>query len=68
MDPLIQDRFLPLSSLTIFAAIMFWGWMWGPWGALIGVPITFTLAKLSLFHPVYEAFGKLVIQKEPPGD
>ena len=68
VDPLIQDRFLPLSSLTIFAAIMFWGWMWGPWGALIGVPITFTLAKLSLFHPVYEAFGKLVIQKEPPGD
>jgi predicted PurR-regulated permease PerM len=64
VDPLIQDRFLPLSSLTVFAAIMFWGWMWGPWGALIGVPLTFTLGKLSLFHPVYSVFGKLVIQKE----
>lgn len=62
VDPLIQDRFLPLSSLTVFVSIIFWGWLWGPWGALIGVPLTFTLARLSLHHSVYEGFGKLVLQ------
>jgi predicted PurR-regulated permease PerM len=64
IDPLIQDRFLPMSALMIFLSILFWGWMWGPWGALIGVPLTFTLGKLSLHHPIYAKFGQLVIQDE----
>lgn len=62
LDPLIQDKFLPMSSLMIFVAILFWGWMWGPWGALIGVPLTFSLAKLSLYHPIYRQLGLLVLQ------
>lgn len=40
LDPLIQGRLLSLSPTVVLASIVFWGWVWGIPGALLGVPIT----------------------------
>jgi AI-2 transport protein TqsA len=39
IDPLIQGRFLKLSSVAVLISITFWGWIWGIPGAFIGVPM-----------------------------
>jgi AI-2 transport protein TqsA len=39
VDPKIEGRFLQLSPLVVLFSIVFWGWMWGIAGALLGVPI-----------------------------
>lgn len=39
VDPRIEGRLLCLSPLVVLLSIVFWGWLWGPAGALLGVPI-----------------------------
>lgn len=40
LDPIIQGRFVKLSPVVVLISIIFWGWVWGIPGALLGVPIT----------------------------
>lgn len=61
IDPLIQDKFLKLSALTIFLAVIAFGWVWGPWGALIGVPLVFTGGFLLREFPQTRALGVLAV-------
>lgn len=40
LDPLLQGRYLSLPPLLVFFSLVFWGWVWGIPGALLGVPLT----------------------------
>ena len=42
-----MGRRLGLSPLVVFLSLVFWGWVWGPIGMLISVPVT-VVAKLFL--------------------
>jgi predicted PurR-regulated permease PerM len=37
--PIALGRAASANSVAIFVAVMFWGWMWGPLGLILGVPI-----------------------------
>jgi predicted PurR-regulated permease PerM len=41
--PFMLGRSLALNPVLIFLGIIFWGWLWGPAGALLAVPILMTL-------------------------
>ena len=49
LDPRIMGRNLNLSALIIFVSMMFWGWLWGPVGMLVAVPLAVCI-KVSLSH------------------
>jgi predicted PurR-regulated permease PerM len=40
VEPLIEGRYVSLSPVVVLASIVFWGWVWGLGGALLGVPLT----------------------------
>lgn len=46
-DPRIEGRMLSISPLVVLVSIVFWGWLWGPAGALLGVPITVTITIVT---------------------
>lgn len=46
VSPLIVGRRLSLSTVSVFLAVMFWGWLWGIAGALIAVPLLIALRSL----------------------
>jgi predicted PurR-regulated permease PerM len=39
MTPMILGRRLELNSVSVFIALAFWTWLWGPIGTLIAVPL-----------------------------
>ena len=47
VEPLLLGRRLGLSALVVLLSLVFWGWLWGPVGMLLSVPLTMVV-KLAL--------------------
>jgi predicted PurR-regulated permease PerM len=48
VTPSIMGRRLTLNPLTVFLALAFWTWLWGPIGAFLAVPLL--IAALAALH------------------
>jgi predicted PurR-regulated permease PerM len=46
VEPALMGRGLRMSPLSIFLALIFWGWVWGPLGMILSVPLTVSLKIL----------------------
>ena len=43
----IQGRAFRMNAVTVFIALLFFGWLWGGWGLLVGVPLL-AIAKTTI--------------------
>lgn len=39
LRPRVLGRAARLNNPAVFASLLFWGWLWGTWGLLLGFPI-----------------------------
>jgi predicted PurR-regulated permease PerM len=44
--PWLTGRASRMNPVVVFVSIVFWGWLWGVWGLLLGVPIVMALKAI----------------------
>jgi predicted PurR-regulated permease PerM len=62
----IQGRAFRINAVTVFVALLFFGWLWGGWGLLVGVPLL-AIAKTTIDRlPSLERFVPLLSDEPKP--
>lgn len=49
IEPNVMGRGFGLSTLVVVVSLVFWGWLWGPVGMLLSVPLT-VVVRIALEH------------------
>ena len=65
IDPHILGHRLGLSTLVVVLSLLFWGWVWGPVGALLSVPLTM-VSKIALQNVPDLRWIAILLDKLPP--
>ena len=67
MEPILMGRRLGLSTLVVILSLVFWGWLWGPIGALLSVPLT-QVIKIMLENTQDLRWVAVMLDKGAPSE
>jgi AI-2 transport protein TqsA len=65
LEPPLMGHQLGLSPLMVFVSLVFWGWVWGPVGMLLAVPLT-VIVKIMLEHTQDFRWLAVLLGPAPP--
>jgi predicted PurR-regulated permease PerM len=60
LTPWLTGRASRMSPVVVFVSVLFWGWLWGVWGLLLGVPIIMIIKAICDRVEDLEPIGELL--------
>jgi predicted PurR-regulated permease PerM len=61
LTPMLMSRSARMNPVAMFIGLLFWGWLWGTWGVVLGVPLLMAIKviadRIDDFHAVGELLG-----------
>ncbi len=61
LTPWLAGRASRMNAVVVFAGLLFWGWLWGGWGLVLGLPIMMVVKAVcdhvEGFRPIGEFMG-----------
>lgn len=62
LTPWLTGRASQINAVAVFVSVVFWGWLWGAWGLLVGLPIVLAIKTIcdhvDDFKPIGELLGE----------
>ncbi len=62
LTPWLASRASRMNAVIVFLGLLFWGWLWGPWGLILGMPIMMVIKAIcdhvEDFKPIGEFMGE----------
>jgi predicted PurR-regulated permease PerM len=60
IEPRVSGGALAISPFLVLLSVFFWMYLWGLFGAFIGVPITIAILTFSALHPTTQWLAQLL--------
>ena len=61
LTPWLTGKASRMNPVAVFVGVLLWGWLWGAWGLLLGVPILMVVKtvcdRVDEFKPIGELLG-----------
>lgn len=58
----MTGKLVKMNPTAVFVGLLFWGWLWGMWGMLLGIPIIVVIKVVSehvdSMNPIAELLGE----------
>ncbi len=60
MTTWMTGRIAKMNAAAVFIVLLFWGWLWGIWGMLLGIPIIVIMKVIAEHLEGFQAFTELL--------
>ncbi|MBP6394768.1 MAG: AI-2E family transporter [Giesbergeria sp.] len=60
LTPWLTSRTSSMSPVAVFVSVLAWGWLWGLWGLLLGIPIMMAVKTICDRVDDLKAIGELL--------
>jgi AI-2 transport protein TqsA len=67
LEPMLVGRRFGISTLVVVISVVFWGWLWGPIGMLLAVPLTMVLKVILESSEEFRWIGVAISAEQTPG-
>ncbi len=67
IEPMLVGRRFGISTLVVVISVVFWGWLWGPLGMLLAVPLTMVLKVILEGSEEFRWIGIAISAEQPAG-
>jgi predicted PurR-regulated permease PerM len=58
--PVLTSKTSRMNPVAVFVGVIFWGWLWGIWGLLLGIPIMMVAKAVCDHVEDLEPIGELL--------
>ncbi len=60
LTPWLSSRASGMNNVVVFSGLLFWGWLWGGWGLILGLPIMMVVKAICDHVEGYKPIGEFM--------